>query len=178
MSDGTTQNPRNYRISRDSRFFGWWWIWLFFLIAFIWFSGWGWGGYGGWWWGRPRAVIVASGPGIVVLDSTDKPAFVGQPFSVSGVTVENKVNDHAYWVSAPNSASMLVVTSANHNGNNGIIDGTHLNVTGTVEQAPPAAQAKQQWGISSNDALRLEQDGVYVQASGVRKVQLGTSRRS
>src|SRR6185312_2411970 len=33
--------------------YGWIWIWIaIIIILVIWFGGFGWGGYGGWWWGR------------------------------------------------------------------------------------------------------------------------------
>ena len=36
------------------------WIWIvLFVAAIIWFCGWGFGGYGGWWWGRSAASPVA-----------------------------------------------------------------------------------------------------------------------
>lgn len=38
-----------------SRSFFWLWV-VLFIAAIIWFCGWGWGGYGGWWWGRTPAV--------------------------------------------------------------------------------------------------------------------------
>lgn len=36
---------------------GLFWIWIVvFIAAIVWFCGWGFGGYGGWWWGRSPAV--------------------------------------------------------------------------------------------------------------------------
>lgn len=43
-----------------------------------------------------------------------------------------------------------------------------LDVTGKVVKAPPAAQAKQQWGLSDADANQLEQEGAYIQATQVQ----------
>lgn len=35
---------------RRDRAFGWWWFWVVLFIAgIVWFCGWGWFGYGGWW---------------------------------------------------------------------------------------------------------------------------------
>lgn len=42
---------------RSGSFF---WVWIvLFIAAIIWFCGWGWGGAGGWWWGRTAAVHTA-----------------------------------------------------------------------------------------------------------------------
>lgn len=39
-----------YRRDRRDSAFGWWWIWVILFIAgVVWFCGWGWFGYGGWW---------------------------------------------------------------------------------------------------------------------------------
>lgn len=35
------------------------WIWIvLFIAAIIWFAGWGFGGYGGWWWGRTHGPTI------------------------------------------------------------------------------------------------------------------------
>src|SRR5579884_2024976 len=144
--------------------FAWWWIWLLIIIAIIWFAGWGWGGYGGWWWGGARGVAVQNvnqanpaqitGRGVAVLNATDKQAFVGQPFRVSNVPVQNKINNQVLWIGANNNSGLLVVLTGTDNSaaNAGIQQGTRVNVTGTVEKAPPAAQARQQWSLSNQDA--------------------------
>lgn len=42
---------------------GWFWIWIvLFIAAIVWFCGWGWGGYGGWWWGRSHGAVVQPAP--------------------------------------------------------------------------------------------------------------------
>lgn len=41
---------RPARQDRRDRAVGWWWIWVVLFIAgIVWFCGWGWFGYGGWW---------------------------------------------------------------------------------------------------------------------------------
>lgn len=44
--------------------YGWIWIWIaIIIIIVIWFGGFGWGGYGGWWWGRrPQTAVVQPNP--------------------------------------------------------------------------------------------------------------------
>ena len=153
--------------------FTWWWIWLLFLVAIVWFGGWGWGGYGGWWWGRPRAVAVyrVSGPGIAVLNATDKQPYVGQQFQVENVPVQKRVTNEVLWVGTNNSAPILLVLTGpgNSAANAGIRRGNLVDVRGTVQKAPAQAQAKQEWSLSDNGAKRLENQGVYVQASQVQR---------
>lgn len=33
----------------------WWWIWPVIIALCLWWAGWGWGGTGGWWFGRTQA---------------------------------------------------------------------------------------------------------------------------
>jgi hypothetical protein len=49
-------------------------------------------------------------------------------------------------------------------------NGDRVNVSGTVEKAPAADQAKQQWHLSDDAAKRLEQQGVYLSATQMEKV--------
>ena len=179
---------------RGGGWFYWWWAWLVIIIAIIWFGGWGWGGYGGWWWGgRSNAATVQgnyggnyggnyarnglqgpTGEGVAILNSTDKQSFVGKPFAINDVQIQNKVNDQVLWIGgANNSATMLVVLNGpgNSTANANVGGGDHVNITGNVEKAPTAAQAKQTWHLSDDAAKQLEQQGVYVQASNVQKVQ-------
>lgn len=41
--------------------FAWWWIWLLIILCAIWFAGWGWGDYGGWWFGN-RGGVTQTAP--------------------------------------------------------------------------------------------------------------------
>lgn len=45
-------------VRQGGRSFFWIWI-VLFIAAILWFCGWGFGGYGGWWWGRSAATPVA-----------------------------------------------------------------------------------------------------------------------
>lgn len=163
---------------------GWTWIWVWllilaFIVAIAWFGGWGWAGYGGWWWGNRNAQIVQPattqlmGSGVAVLNATNKQPFVGRPFNVTNVPVQNIVNDHAFWIGTRNIAPMLVVLEGANNttANANIAQGDHINIVGTVEKAPPAAQAKQQWSLNDDQARQLEQQGAYIQASEVEAAQ-------
>lgn len=176
----------------------WIWIWVIIIIILVvWFGGWGWGGYGGWWWGNRGVTAVQplngngnnqgainngaagpngaaanalpSGPGVAVFNATDKQPFIGKPFQVNNVPVQNKVNDHALWVGENNSTPMLVVLSGANNStaNANISQGNNVDITGTVQKAPPKNQAKHNWQLSDDDANRLEQQGAYIQATQV-----------
>lgn len=176
---------------------GWVWIWVWIVIIIIlvvWFGGWGWGGYGGWWWGNRNIRVVQplngngnnagainngagnnganalpTGSGVAVLNATDKQPFVGKPFEVNRIPVQNEVNDHVLWVGENNSTPMLVVlTGADNNAANAnISQGTLVNITGTVQKAPPKDQAKNNWKLGDDDVNRLEQEGAYIQATQV-----------
>jgi hypothetical protein len=178
-------DPRHLDLNRPVRrpirrggWYGWWWIWIVLIIAVTaWFVGWGWGGYGGWWgWGnggRRAAVIVQpSGSGVAVLDASNKQAYVGQPFTIAGAQVRKMVGGDAYWIATRNSAPMLVVTpNQNQNANIPITSGDIVSVSGTVQSPPPAAQAKQQWGLNQDQVNRVERQGAYVQASSIEPVR-------
>lgn len=167
---------------------GWWtrlWIWLVIaaaIVCCIWIA-WGFGGSGGWWWGNrnhaPVANLVTSGPagtnplptgsGVAVLNAGNKQAYIGKAFDARNVTVQSMVNNNAMWVGSQNSSMLLIMAGAisDSAANAHIAQGEAINVTGTVEKAPPAAQAKSRWNLSDSDVNRLEQQGAYIQANQV-----------
>lgn len=198
-NDPLRDNPRRERdIGPGGAGAGWVWIWVWIVIIIIlvvWFGGWGWGGYGGWWWGNRSVRVVQplngnnnnegainngaanngagnalpTGSGVAVLNATDKHPFIGKPFQVNRIPVQNQVNDHVLWVGENNSAPMLVVLTGagNNTANANISQGNLVDITGTVEKAPPKDQAKKQWQLGDDDANRLEQEGAYIQATQV-----------
>lgn len=121
--------------------------------------------------GANQAAIT--GPGLSALTATNKQPYIGKQFQVNDVPVQNKVNNHVLWIGANNSTPMLLVLSGNGNtaANAHVDQGNRINVTGTVQKAPPQAQAKQQWSLSSDDAANLERQGAYIQAAQVHAVQ-------
>lgn len=161
-------------------------LWIYIVIAaaivcIIWIA-WGFGGTGGWWWGNRThpavANLVTSGPagtnplptgnGVAVLNAPNKQAFIGKPFNVQNVTVQNKINNNAMWVGGKNGPMLLILgQSASSGGNADISTGQAINVTGTVQKAPSAQQAKNQWQLSDDDVNQLEQQGAYIQATQV-----------
>jgi len=174
--------------------YGWIWIWIaIIIILVIWFGGFGWGGYGGWWWGnRPRTALVGpnqangrpaitgqpapagaaaavTGSGVPILTAANKQIYIGQPFTISNVPVQKTANDRAFWIGANDNDTMLVVLTGNQNnaGNSNVQNGVRVNISGTVERAPSAEQAKRMWSLSDEDAKKLEQQGVFVQAAQV-----------
>jgi len=172
--------------------YGWIWILIAIIILVIWFGGFGWGGYGGWWWGsRPHAAVVGTAPnsslpnngqpapagspaavtgsGAQILTAANKQPFVSQPFVIKNVPVQKTANDHAFWIGANNNDTMLMVLTGNQSnaGNSNVQNGVRVNISGTVERAPSAQQAKRMWSLSDDDAKKLEQQGVFVQATQV-----------
>lgn len=115
------------------RAFGFWWVWILAAIAIVWFCGWGWGSYGGWWFGHatsqtgsaqsasPTATpgngaATASAPanaapgaptgtGLAILESANKASFIGQPFNVNNVPVLKKAGNNAWWIGTPSAAN-------------------------------------------------------------------------
>jgi hypothetical protein len=182
--------------------FGWVWIAVIIIaILVVWFGGFGWGTYGGWWWGgnRPQAplaqpasvnnaqppnaeqpapgtsaaVVSGSGAQILASPSTNRQALVGQSFNIRNVPVQSKASNGAFWIAANNNAPMLVALNggATNPMSADIAPGVRVNITGTVARAPSAAQAKRLWALSDNDVNRLEQQGAYVQATQVQAGQ-------
>lgn len=183
----------------------WWWIWPVIIALAVWWAGWGWGGTGGWWWGRtahqntaipakpgstttetlanagakqPQTSASAAaggpeepvtGPGTQILQAQDKRPYIGRNFEANDVPVQQKVNDRAIWIGASataNNGTMLAILSPRTNRNaNGIARGQMVDAQGTVEKAPPADRARHDWGLSNQDALRLEHEGAYIQVS-------------
>lgn len=172
---------------------GWWWVWFIILVcAFIWFAGWGWGSHGGWWWGNRRvaerfgAATGQSYNGPVgtpvgngqpaeapVLVANNKREFEGRPLQVSEAPVLEKVNNDVFWVGSNSSSPLLVVV--NPAGNSApaanVSPGESVNLTGTVEKAPAADQAKKEWGLDNAGAQKLEQEGAYLSANRASKAR-------
>jgi hypothetical protein len=159
--------------------FAWMWVWwvIFILIIFGWFGGWGWGGYGGWWgWGgaRTRTAQQLSRPANTnaILDATNRQAFLGQTISLTNTQVLHKVNDTEFWLGPRDEQSLFVVLAGADNStkNAGVGEGDQVSVTGAVQKAPAAQQAKRQWHLNDDAAKRLESQGVYLSATQVEKV--------
>lgn len=55
-------------------------------------------------------------------------------------------------------------------------EGDALDLSGTVEKAPPANEAKQQWGLSDSGVQRLEHQGAYIRVAQVSKVEQRAQR--
>jgi len=185
---------------------GYGWIWVsiaIIIILVIWFEGFGWGGYGGWWWGsHPHTAVVPhnenaipanpppgigqpeaggshaalGGDGVQILTAADKHHFIKQPFVIRHVPVQKVNNDRAFWIGANNSDTMLVVLTGNA-ASNKIQQGERVNLSGRVSRAPSADQAKRMWSLSDEEAKRLEQQGAFVQATQVQTEQAGSGQQ-
>jgi hypothetical protein len=191
-----TPNGPRYRRAGGSGW-AWWWVWFLVLFcAFIWFAGWGWGNYGGWWWGtrgngptfagrtynsgngprvNNRGAVPANTPtngasNATILQASNKRQFEGQPLELTNTPVIKTVSKEVFWVSPKNSAPLLVVANGNAAIHNAIRQGEAVDVTGTVEKAPAATDAKD-WGLDQAGIQRLEQQGVYVSASQATGMQ-------
>lgn len=98
--------------------FGFWWIWIL-IIAGIWYVGFGWGTSGGWIWGHRHAVQTTNdtalrGPGVAIVDASNKLPYIGQAFEIQNVPVQRVAGPQAYWIGSTfNSVPMLVVNASN-----------------------------------------------------------------
>jgi hypothetical protein len=118
----------------------------------------------------PAAQIT--GTGVAALDAVNKRTYIGQPFQISNVPVEKKASSRAYWIGASNTGTagpMLLVLPSSASINAKV--GDRITAAGTVEKAPPAAQAQHQWSIGGDDVQQLEREGAYVQATNVQSGQ-------
>jgi hypothetical protein len=114
-----------------------------------------------------------SGPGLAVLNATNKQYFVGKQFQINDVPVQKKVNDQVLWIGAKHTTPMLLVLAGNGNSaaNAHIDEGSLISATGTVQKAPPRSQAKNQWRLSGGDADRLDTEGAYIETTQAYAVQ-------
>lgn len=170
------QRPAAQRLA-----FAWWWILLTACVVFgLAWAIWGWSGTGGWWSaGRVKSQPTANisqraqpmtiqGTGVEILTAPNRRPFAGRKFQVSTVPVISKSNNQAVWIGTHTAPPMLLIlNSADAN----IAPGTLLDVSGTVENAPPAAQASKEWKLSGSDTSQLENQGVYIQATKVYAIQ-------
>lgn len=163
--------------------FAWWWILLTAVVIFVlaW-AIWGWSGTGGWWSAgraasRPTATRQAPVPqirgmGLEILTAADRRPFAGRNFQVSTVPVVDTVNNQAVWIGTRTTPPMLLILGSGAvPPNTHIVAGSLLDVTGTVEKAPPAAQARSQWNIGDKASSQLEKQGVYIRATRVYAIQ-------
>lgn len=150
-----------------------WLIGVVLLGAFFYWIAWGWEGTGGYWWAHqtiPANSVngqTMKGTGLNALNATDKRPFIDKDFQVSNVPIQQKVTDRIYWIGPKGAAPMLVVVSGNTSSGNlkQLATGTLADVAGTIDKAPPAAQAESQWPLSRAGLARLEKEGAYVRAS-------------
>lgn len=115
----------------------------------------------------------AAGANAPALTASNKREFEGKALEASGVPVLKKVTNHVFWVGPNNSAApLLVVVSASGNALAANLQtGETVNVSGTVEKAPPAAKAEKNWGLDNTEAARLQQEGAYLNATQANPAQ-------
>lgn len=166
--------------------FAWWLVVLLAAIIFgLGWSLWGRSGQGGWWSAghaksapsantSPSAPATIQGMGVEILTATDRRPFVGRNFQVTTVPVISKSNDGAVWIGTRTTPPMLLVLNGSPAAHANIVPGSLLDVSGTVEKAPPAAQAQREWKLSGNDTAQLEKQGVYIQATNVIAIHPGS----
>lgn len=170
---------------RRGSWFPFWWVWfLIIVVCFFWFAGWGWNGYGGWWWSRSQitAIPQVSGTGVVVLNSTNKAAFVGQHVNLQNVPIQQKVNDDVFWIGSNSNPMLLILgdgnngkTSANTNASNNrtlinLRKGDRITIGAQVEKPPATDVARQQWDLTTGGANRMQREQAYLLAQQVSQI--------
>lgn len=179
------ENPQTSGAGRESpprrSGFVYWW-WGFWIAVFIFVIGWGlWGlssGNGWFFVGRSHHVNAPpiNGPGLPALQAPTKQAFIGQKFQANFVPVQKKISETVFWVGPKNTPPTLLVLKNNPIGNNNgpgplkkngttFRQGDLIDITGTIEKAPPQAQAQRQWALSGSDAAQLERQGGYIEGT-------------
>ena len=159
--------------------FAWWWIWFIVIIGIIfWFSGWGWGGYGGWWgWGGYRNGPYRNGAAInqpaTVLTTVEVPQLLHTPQSFEGkrvfvpdATIQQVVNNRMVWVGPDAQNKVLVIVTSNPSGHN-LSPGQQVDVSGIASPPPANNQAQQTLGLNANQSQEVQNQGVYLQAANV-----------
>jgi hypothetical protein len=163
--------------------FAWWWLLLTACVIFgLAWAIWGWSGTGGWWSaGRVKSEppanvsqraqpMTVQGTGVEIRTAVNRRPFAGRTFQVSTVPMISKSNNQAVWIGTKTAPPMLLIlNSADADAN--IVPGTLLDVSGTVQKAPTAAQASNEWKLSGSDASQLENQGVYIQATKVYAIE-------
>lgn len=116
-----------------------------------------------------------TGSGVAVLDAQNKSSFVGQSFTINNVPVQKVDNNHAVWIGTNNTRRagplLAVLSGSSANALKNLTVGDRVNVTGTVEKAPPVRQAEHNFSISSEDANNVHADGVYIRANQITPAQ-------
>jgi hypothetical protein len=113
--------------------------------------------------GRGPAQTMA-GPGVAILTAPSKQAFIGEKFAANDIPVQQKVDDHVMWI-GEKQPMLAVLSGASAASANEVVHGAVVDAIGIVKKAPPAAQAKREWGLNNQQASRLEHDGAYIQIS-------------
>lgn len=101
---------------------------------------------------------------------------VGRQIVLQDVEVRATTHKHAAWIGSNGHEKLLVLMPdmkpMNPDGKNTQMGEDDLvTITGTVEQAPPAAQLKHAWGVDGDKTSRVERAGVVVRASQITVLQ-------
>lgn len=172
----------------------WWWIWPVIIALAVWWAGWGWGGTGGWWWGRSaHSEVIPAPPGAKTTNTlanagaqpTAGKTLGGGPQPMSGdglqiITAEDKQPLVGHKLAANDLPVYQMVTDrvlwigekypilavvAGNGPTTGISRGKLVDAIGTVKKAPPASRARRDWKLDAGDTSRLEKQGVYLDVS-------------
>lgn len=92
----------------------------------------------------------------------NKTRFANQAFNLRNVVVERRASDRALWIGSKFNAvpTLLILPTGNNSSISAIGQGDWIDTNGRIYAAPQATQAKQQWGLSDQDAQQLQRRGL------------------
>lgn len=114
----------------------------------------------------------SSGPMLVVFGgnaAADNSGTKGEQNNTKSESAHNNANQSSAGTNENTNAPSATGTATNTAAS--LTEGDRLNLSGTVEKAPSANEAKQQWGLSDSGAQRLERQGAYIQVAQVSKLE-------
>lgn len=92
---------------------------------------------------------------------------INQEVELSGIPVQNIINDKVFWV-GPNNFEKLLVVKDNINQNTALNKGDKVNLKAVIKKMPSADKIKAKWAINDNNlAASLENQQIYLSASSI-----------
>lgn len=109
-----------------------------------------------------------------ILTPAAREALIGHRVNLTGVKVESVVADRAFWIGGPSTQRLFV--AVNDEVAPGVPVETRADVhpaqkvtlSGVLERAPFPEDARRRWGLSSEEAAPLAEEGLYLAAESIQ----------
>lgn len=109
---------------------------------------------------RGGPVVVA-----IIVAVIDPAPLVGKTVELVRAPVQQTAGDKAFWIGdSPRQRLLVVMEGERSEGASKWTEGKSVDITGTVQRMPPAAEAARRWGL---DQGALENQRLYIQAQRV-----------